>query len=210
MNGIIFDLDGVIVFTDILHYKAWKCVADKLNIPFDEEINHRLRGVSRAESFEIILEKAVSQPTEAEKARFLDEKNSLYCEFLKTLTPDSIEDSTRATLRELRKRGYKLAIGSSSRNSATILKYTALTDYFDAVSDGNNITNSKPHPEVFNKAAEYLKLSPNICAVVEDAEAGIDAAKAGGFYAIGIGTAANYSKTDRGIESLTDLLNIFN
>lgn len=208
MKGIIFDLDGVLLSTDELHYRAWKKIADKLGIPFDRKINDRLRGVSREASFEIILEKYDGQLSKAEKEDCCNEKNEYYKELLHTLDENTIAPEVRKTLAELRKMGYRLAVGSSSKNTRTILERTNLTSAFDAISDGNNITRSKPDPEVFVKAAEYLFLRPEECFVVEDAEAGIDAAVAGGFCPVGIGGAAQYAPTKYGISSLTELIEI--
>lgn len=150
-KGIIFDLDGVICHTDKYHYQAWKKLADKLGIYFDEEINNRLRGVSRMESFEIILEKYDGEMTEEEKVRYASEKNDLYRELLKNMTTADLDPQVKETLDALRSRGLLLAIGSSSRNAGFILERLGLSGYFDAVSDGNNISRSKPDPEVFLK-----------------------------------------------------------
>ena len=209
-KGIIFDLDGVICFTDKYHYKAWKELADKLGIYFDEKINDRLRGVSRAESLEIILEKSDKTYTAEEKAGFAEEKNNLYRRLLGGMSPEDISAGVRETLEMLRGKGVKLAIGSSSKNTPLILFKTDTAKYFDAVSDGNNITRSKPDPEVFLKAAQFLNLKPDSCLVVEDAVSGIDAGKAGGFTTAGIGPAGKYKKTDIPLNSLKDLLSLIN
>ncbi|MBO6264125.1 MAG: beta-phosphoglucomutase [Clostridia bacterium] len=206
IKGIIFDLDGVLLFTDKYHYMAWKALADKLNIPFDEKVNDRLRGVSRMDSLEIILSYSDQTFSSAEKEVMAEEKNGLYRSFLQKMTPSDVSDETRAVLEKLREMGLKLAIGSSSKNTPLILEKTDLAKYFHAVSDGNNISRSKPDPEVFLKAAAYLNLKPSECIVVEDAEAGIDAGRAGGFTTVGIGCAAQYEKTDRPIKSLAELI----
>ena len=208
MKAIIFDLDGVIVSTDSLHYKAWKQLADSEGIYFDEEINNRLRGVSRMESLEIVLERATTAYTDAEKVAMAEKKNNIYRELLKILTPNDRLEGVTETLEKLRNKGYKLAIGSSSKNTPIILDKIGYGGYFDAISDGNNIKKSKPDPEVFLKAAEYLKLAPSECYVVEDAEAGITAAKAGGFTAIGIGSATQAPNTDYALNTFAELLNI--
>lgn len=205
-QGIIFDLDGVLLSTDEMHYEAWKSVADELGIPFDRTVNNRLRGVSRMESLEIILERSTRSFSHEEKEMLATRKNDRYRTLLKSLTPDAVAPEVRNTLSVLKERGYKLAVGSSSKNTKLILSLTELEHFFDAVSDGTNITRSKPDPEVFLKAAEFIGLKPEDCAVVEDAVAGIDAANAGGFMSIGIGDAAAYEKTDIVIESLQDLL----
>lgn len=208
MKAFIFDLDGVLVFTDKYHYKAWKKLADRLSIYFDETINNRLRGVSRMESLEIILERSEKEYTEEEKAAFAEEKNATYRELLSEMTPSDVTEEVRSTLKTLRERGHKLAIGSSSKNTKFILERVNLTDQFDAISDGTNITRSKPDPEVFLKAAEFLSESPENCIVVEDAYAGIDAAKAAGMTAVGIGDASSYDKADVKIQSFSELLNL--
>lgn len=209
IKGIIFDLDGVIVFTDKLHYKAWKIIADRLGIYFDEKVNNRLRGVSRMDSLEIILENYSGEPlSRAEKEKYADEKNEYYRELLLQMTPDDVTDEVRKTLRTLKNKGYRLAVGSSSKNAKLILERVRLMDYFDAVSDGTNITRSKPDPEVFLKAASFLNLSPKECAVVEDADAGIEAAKAGGMTAIAIGNAVQSGNIDIKIGKLEALANL--
>ena len=205
-KAFIFDLDGVLCFTDKYHYEAWKTIADRLSLPFDEKVNDRLRGVSRMESLEIILSLGGKTYTEDEKVKFAEEKNEAYRKLLENMTPSDVADEVRNTLKELHKCGYKLAIGSSSKNTPLILDRCDLKKYFDAVSDGNNITRSKPDPEVFLKAAEYLGLNSGDCYIVEDAEAGIDAGKAGGFVTIGIGCAAVYEKTDIAIQTFKDIL----
>lgn len=210
IKGIIFDLDGVLVFTDHYHYLAWKKMADRIGVYFDETINNRLRGVSRMASLEIILERYNGPVlTSEEKMALAEEKNGHYRELLQQMTADSVTPQVRQTLTELRRRGYKLAIGSSSKNTRTILQRTELLDAFDAISDGTNITHSKPDPEVFLKAAAFLNLPPEQCAVVEDANAGIDAARAGGMLAVGIGEAAKYAKTQQAIGAFEELLGLF-
>jgi beta-phosphoglucomutase len=205
-EGIIFDLDGVIVFTDRFHYLAWKKLADNLGIPFNEKDNDRLRGVSRMESLNIILEKSEKVYSEEEKAVFADEKNQMYRNFLKTMKPSDVSTQTRKVLEELRSKGVLLAVGSSSKNATYIVEQVDIKKYFDTIVDGNEITHSKPNPEVFLKAADKLGLSPKKCAVVEDASAGIEAAKNGGFFAIGIGSALKTTDCDKKIDFLSDLL----
>lgn len=208
MKGIIFDLDGVLVHTDEFHYKAWKKLADELGIPFTREMNERLKGVSRMDSLSHILGHSEKSFTDAEKELLADRKNEYYKSFLTSLSEKDVADDTRRTLAELRDRGYSLAVGSSSKNTRMILRQTKLEGCFDAVSDGNNIRNGKPDPEVFLKAAEFISLSPALCAVVEDASSGILAAKRGGFAAIGIAGAKTDPNTDYAIDKLSDLLEL--
>ena len=143
-----------------------------------------------------------------QKLQFAEEKNAIYRGFLDKMTPSDISEEVRQTLVSLKKQGIKLAVGSSSKNTPLILEKTNSAQYFDAVSDGNNITRSKPDPEVFLKAADFLGLEPCDCLVVEDAFSGIDAGKAGGFRTAGIGPASGYKKTDYRIKTFSDLLKI--
>ena len=209
IKGLIFDLDGVLVFTDKFHYQAWKTMSDELGVYFDETINHRLRGVSRMDSLEIILERYEGPDLSLrEKEKLAEKKNEIYRTLLESMTPDDVTKEVRDTLTKLREKGYKLAIGSSSKNAKFILEKVELKDAFDAISDGNNITKSKPDPEVFLKAAEYLGLPPKACMVVEDAEAGIEAAKKGGMYAAGIGEAAKSINADESLKTFSELVDI--
>lgn len=207
-TAVIFDLDGVICSTDQYHYLAWKEIADNEGIYFDEEINNRLRGVSRMESLEIILERASRTYTEEEKNAMAEKKNDSYRKLLEQMTPADLPEDAAKTLKSLKAKGIKTAIGSSSKNTPVILNQLGLNDAFDAVSDGNNITKSKPDPEVFRKAAEMLQEAPANCLVVEDARAGVAAAKAGGFDCAGIGEASEDADTVYPIQKISDLLKI--
>ena len=208
-RGVIFDLDGVICFTDRFHYRAWKTVADRLGVYFDETINDRLRGVSRMESLEIILERSERRLTQEEKEAVAAEKNEIYRGLLAQMSPADLSDEVKSTLDALRAGGLLLAIGSSSKNTRYILERIGLGDYFDAVSDGTNITRSKPDPEVFLKAAEYLGLPPADCLVVEDARSGIMAAKAAGMDSAALGgDAAPSGLATWVLDSFSDLIGI--
>lgn len=208
-KAIIFDLDGVICHTDHYHYLAWKQLADRLEIEFNETINNRLRGVSRMKSLEIILEKWKGEPfSEEEKSKLAEEKNEVYKELLQQMSTMDLSDEVKETLEHLRRRGLLLAIGSSSKNTRIILGQIGLSDFFDAISDGNNITRSKPDPEVFLKAAEYLKMEPSDCLVIEDAKAGIDAAKAVGMDSAALGDAFGYSNATYDLFTFSKLIQI--
>lgn len=186
IKAVIFDLDGVIVSTDDCHYHAWKKMADEEGIYFDMEINNRLRGVSRMASLDIVLEMANREYSEDEKQALAEKKNNYYKKLICELTPNDILPGAMETLEELKKNGIKIAIGSSSKNTPIILKQIGLDTYFDAISDGNNITHSKPDPEVFLKAAEMLGISPEHCMIVEDADAGIEAGKRAGMKTLSV------------------------
>ena len=204
IKGVIFDLDGVIVTTDNCHYLAWKRMADEEGIEFNRDINERLRGVSRMDSLQIILERAHQTYTEAEKQAMAERKNAVYVELIGKLTPADILPGALAVLSTLRKRGIKIAIGSSSRNTPLILKQIGLEQAFDAVADGNHIHHSKPDPEVFLLAASLLELAPSDCLVVEDADAGVEAALAGGMKVLGVGAAAHNTHATYRAASLED------
>ena len=211
IKGIIFDLDGVLLSTDRFHFLAWKKLADRLGINFTEKDNERLRGVSRMESLEIVLSLAVEplNISEDEKVALATEKNNDYRFYLNQLTPDDIAPEVRTTLKALREKGYKLAIGSSSKNTKFILEKTELTDCFDAIADGNDIVNSKPDPEVFLKAASFIGLEPTACAVIEDAEAGLTAANSGNFLAIGYSSACYSPLASINLTSFSMLCDLF-
>lgn len=204
-KAVIFDLDGVICHTDKYHYMAWKQVADEIGIYFDEAVNNRLRGVSRMESFEIILERYDGVMSGEDKIQYTTKKNEIYKELLKNMSPADLSDEVKETLDVLRGKGLKLAIGSSSKNAKFILGQLGLGDYFDAVSDGNNITHSKPDPEVFIKAAGFLGKSAGDCLVVEDAKAGLEAAAAGGMECAAIGDAVSCGLATWNLEVFSDL-----
>ena len=210
IKGLIFDLDGVLLSTDHYHYLAWKKLADRLGIPFTEKDNERLRGVSRMESLEIVLSKKDALCfTEEEKVALATEKNDCYRDYLQQLTDNDVTEEVRSTLKELRNRGYLLAVGSSSKNARFILEKTSMTSYFDAIADGSDIVRSKPDPEVFEKAAQFLGLEASYCAVVEDAEAGLEAAVRAGMLAIGYAGARDSDLKVIGLEKFSDLLKIF-
>ena len=203
-KGIIFDLDGVLCHTDHYHYLAWKRLADRLGIPFNEQDNNRLRGVSRMESLEIILEKSSQTYTEEQKVAFAEEKNEEYRELLQQMKPEDITQEVRETLTLLKKQ-FLLAVGSSSKNTQLILEKTNMKQYFDAIADGNDIKKSKPDPEVFLIAAARIHLNPAECLVVEDAKAGVEAAVNGGFDCAGIGDASQDKRVALALKSFDNL-----
>ena len=205
-QGVIFDLDGVICTTDEFHYLAWKALADKEGIPFDRETNNLLRGVSRMASLEIILRKASRSYADEEKTALAAYKNDLYRDYLKQITPSDLDPDVLRTLQTLKDKGVRIAIGSSSKNTKTILRNLGIIEQFDAIADGNDIQRSKPDPEVFLVAANKLGLEPASCVVVEDAFAGIEAAKRGGFAAAAIGDAVKDPEADYVLSVLSDIL----
>lgn len=208
IKAVIFDLDGVIVSTDECHYLAWKKMADGQGIYFDRTINNRLRGVSRMESLEIVLEKAEKSYTDDEKKALAEEKNNYYKEFIKTLTSGNILPGVMRNLEALKANGIKIAIGSSSKNTPVILENLGLKGYFDAVSDGNNIKNSKPDPEVFLMAADMLGIPYENCMIVEDADSGIVAGKAAGMKTLSVNGAkgADFFFKDLSEDDILDII----
>lgn len=206
--GVIFDLDGVLVRTDRYHFLAWKTIAEQLGIPFDARDNDRLRGVGRMESLEILLERYEGDLPPSEREELAEKKNGIYRRYLEQLTPSDLTDGARQTIETLRARGYRLAVGSSSKNARLILERTGVCDAWDAIVDGTAIHRGKPDPEVFMIAAKRLNLEPCRCAVVEDASSGITAAKLCGMTAIGMGPAAKDLRADLRIGTLSDLLDV--
>lgn len=203
IKAVIFDLDGVILSTDNFHYLAWKQLAERKGIYFDREINERLRGVSRMESLQIILERAEKEYSDESKNAMAEFKNDIYRESLNDLTPDDLFPGVLEFIHFLQDKGIKIAIGSSSKNTQFILKQVGLLKTFEgAISDGTNIIKSKPDPEVFLQAAEMVGVKPEECLVIEDADAGIEAAKAAGMIAMGMGYASKHKLNDYSVEDI--------
>ncbi len=205
-KAIIFDLDGVVVSTDECHFLAWKKLADEEGIYFDREINMRLRGVSRMQSLEILLEKANKTYSDDEKTEMAARKNGYYVEMIKKLGPAAILPGAVEFCKKKRAEGCLLGIGSSSRNTKLILEQVGLADFFDAVADGNDIKNSKPDPEVFLCAAKRLGVAPSEALVVEDADSGVQAGLSGGMDVLAVGTAKDNPKATYHAESLAEML----
>lgn len=208
-RAVLFDLDGVLCHTDRFHYQAWREIADSLGIPFDERSNDRLRGVSRMESLAIILQGYSGHPlSPADKEVLADKKNRLYRARLETMRPDDLTPEVDHLLTWLVDNRIQTAVASSSRNAMLILERLGIRDRFDAIVDGNQIDRSKPDPEVFLKAAERLGLPPAHCLVVEDAGAGVEAARSGGFDCAGIGDVASAAGVTYPIQALPELIEI--
>lgn len=204
-RGLIFDLDGVLCSTDEYHYQAWKALADRLGIPFDRARNDMLRGVSRMDSLNIVLATGGKNWTPEEKERLAEEKNRLYRERLSHMTPKDLSPEVRETLLTVRKLGLKMAVGSSSKNAGYILERLGMPEFFDVVVDGNQLSKSKPDPEVFLKAAMKMGLSPGECLVTEDAHAGVEAARRGGFDCAAMGAARNDSRATFWLDHFSEI-----
>ena len=191
-QAVIFDLDGVVVSTDEYHFQGWKHLAEDEGIPFTREDNERCRGVSRMGSLEVVLEKAERTYSPEEKEEMAARKNAYYVELLQTVGPADILPGALEFINVLKAQGIPVAIGSSSRNAPVILERIGLNKAFNAVADGNDVARSKPDPEVFLKAAEKLGVAPEYCLVVEDAAAGVEAARAAGMKCLAVGSAASH------------------
>ncbi len=203
IRAFIFDLDGVITDTAEFHFLAWKQLADEEDISFTREDNEQLRGVSRRESLNRMLK---GRPIEEATAQaWMERKNIYYKKLLHQITPEHALPGVPAFLTAARSAGLKLGLGSASKNAAEVLERLELTRAFDAVGDGYSVVNSKPAPDLFVWVAGALGVPPNEAVVFEDAEAGIDAALAGGFWSVGIGTSTigHAHMTAPGVGSLT-------
>ena len=211
-KACLFDLDGVLVDTAIYHFQAWKMLGENFNYQLTEEQNEQLKGVSRVESLNRILNWASYTATEEQKEIWLKEKNDNYLQLITHMNPSEILPGVVDFLGQIKADGYKIALGSASKNAEIILEKTHLTPWFDVIIDGNKVSKSKPDPEVFLKGAEGLGLLPSECIVFEDAQAGVEAAIAGGMKVIGIGEASVLGDANKvipnfvGIKS-ADLLN---
>ena len=202
IKACLFDLDGVIVDTAKYHYIAWKELANEMGFDFTIEDNERLKGVSRMTSLDILLSIGNVEKSEEEKLELATKKNENYLSYILKMGPEEILPGTKEFLEKLKKEGIKIALGSASKNAMTILDRLELTTYFDAIIDGTKVSNAKPDPEVFLKGAEALQVNPDECVVFEDAEAGVEAAIAGGMKCIGIGSEEILGKADFVVDGL--------
>ncbi len=189
ISACLFDLDGVIVDTAKYHYLAWRRLANSLGFDFSEAQNEQLKGVSRMQSLRIILEMGGLQRSESELDKLAAQKNEWYLAYVDEMTPDEILPGVVSFLEDLQQSGIRIGLGSASKNARRILDHIGLTHFFDTIIDGNQTTRGKPDPQVFLLGAQALGVDPNHCVVFEDAPKGVEAALAGGFYAIGIGSA---------------------
>jgi beta-phosphoglucomutase len=203
IKAVIFDLDGVITDTSEYHYRAWKRLSDEEGIPFTRNDNENLRGVSRGECLKILLKG--KQVSDEQFQEMMDRKNGYYVELLGKMTSENILSGAKELVLELKKRGIKTAIASASKNARTVLQGTGIEGLFDVIVDGYSIKNTKPAPDIFLFAAKELGIKPEDCAVVEDAEAGIEAALAGNMIPIGIGPKERVGKAHFRFEKIGDI-----
>lgn len=186
-KAFIFDLDGVIVDTAKYHFLAWQKISDELGIEFTPEHNEQLKGVSRVRSLDIILQLGKINASQTDKDRWLQQKNEDYLRYIENMTDSEILNGVVHVLSYLRSKNQKIALGSASKNARPILDRVNISPFFDAIVDGNDVTNAKPDPEVFLNAARQLGSTPEDCIVFEDSVAGIQAANIGGMTSVGIG-----------------------
>jgi len=203
--GCLFDMDGVIVDTAKHHYVAWKSLADELAIPFTEIENESLKGLSRLDSLECILRSGNLEVSSNTKIELMEKKNQLYLQIIGSMGPDDILPGVKDLILELRDKGIGICLGSSSKNASSILKTIGILDLFDGIIDGNNLTLSKPDPEVFIKGSKILGLTPSSCIVFEDADSGIDAALSGGFFALGVGKEGSLKSAHANVPDLAHM-----
>lgn len=204
-KACIFDLDGVIVDTVPAHFTAWKAMADELSIPFTEDDNEHLKGVSRVDSMKRILALGNLERTDEEILDYTQRKNEIYSEIISEMTPSDILPGVLDFIDLLKKNNIAIAIGSSSKNTPTILKAVALDKVFGVIVDGNQVTHSKPDPEVFLTGADRLGVPPEECLVLEDAISGVEAARRGGMKCIGIGDAKVLGAADAVVSDMTKI-----
>jgi beta-phosphoglucomutase len=196
LQACIFDLDGVVVDTAKYHYLAWKRLANEFGADFGETENEKLKGVSRVQSLELILQWAGITLTDAEKTQAAQRKNDWYIEFVNRMQPDEILPGIVPLLNELKSNQIKIALGSASKNAILCLQKINLLSFFDVIVDGNAVSTAKPNPEVFLTAAAQLQVIPQHAIVFEDAQVGIEAAVKGGFFTVGVGSADVLSDAD--------------
>jgi beta-phosphoglucomutase len=196
INACIFDLDGVIVDTARYHFLAWKKLADELGVNFTEADNERLKGVSRLRSMEILMELGNIQLSQQDKERLANKKNDWFVEYVERMVPDEIFPGVKQLIVQLKGRGVKVGLASSSKNASRVLQLLRIGDLFDTMVDGTMIVHSKPDPEIFILAASRLQVPPSACLVFEDAEAGVEAALAAGMRCVGIGSPEQLGKAN--------------
>lgn len=205
MIGVIFDLDGVLVDTAEYHYRAWQALADRIGVPFDRQANEALRGVDREHSLLLLLGEYAGRFSDAEKAAFCAEKNADYVRLIETVSPVDLLPGARELLLALRAARIPAAVASSSKNARPVVARLEIGDLVEAIVDGTQVAQAKPDPELFLIAAARIGVMPAHCVVVEDAEAGVRAALAGGMTAIGIGDPARVGAAQRVCTSVAEI-----
>lgn len=204
-KAFIFDLDGVIVDTAKYHFLAWQKIAGRLGIDFTHEHNEQLKGVSRVRSLDIILGLGNVSATQEDKDRWLIEKNEDYLSYIINMKEDEILEGVVPVLQYLKDNNQLVALGSASKNARPILEKVGILEYFDAIVDGNDVSNAKPDPEVFLRAAQLLGKPAEGAIVFEDSVAGIQAANIAGMVSIGIGDAQILNEAKYNFRDFTEI-----
>ncbi len=203
-RAFIFDLDGVITDTAHLHFVAWQRLAQSQGLSFDETFNEKLKGVSRMDSLELILAQSSRSYTQEQKLALANNKNDFYVGLIDGITPADLLPGALDTLKRVREAGCFVGLASASKNALSVLGRLGITNMFDHVVDANTVVHGKPHPEVFLRAASALNCQPADCIGVEDAIAGVQAIKAAGMYAIGVGSPTELHEADHVLPNLKD------
>lgn len=204
IRACIFDLDGVIVDTAHYHFLAWKRLASELGFELTPNHNERLKGVSRMQSLDIVLELGGVTASEYDKERMANKKNAWFNDYVERMMPEEIFPGVKQLIRDLKKSGIKVGLASSSKNAKTVIQLLHIQDEFDAIVDGTMIKHSKPHPEIFLLTAQKLGVSPEECVVFEDAEAGVEAALAAGMKCVGIGNEEQLNRAHEVVAKTAD------
>lgn len=204
-KGFIFDLDGVIVDTAKFHFLAWRKLGEHFNFQLTEAQNEKLKGVSRVDSLNKILNWAGVEISQEEFDQFASSKNENYLTYVAQMTPADILPGVKHTIEKLRAANYPIALGSASKNAPGILQKVGLFELFDVIIDGNSVSKAKPDPEVFLQAANQLAVAPKDCVVFEDAHAGITAANNAGMTSIALGDAEILNHADYVFNTFTEI-----
>ena len=204
ISACIFDLDGVIVDTAHYHFLAWRRLARELGYDLTPADNENLKGVSRMKSLEIVLQLGGVTATDHEKDLMANKKNAWFNDYVERMMPEEIFPGVKQLIRDLKKEGIKVGLASSSKNAKTVIQLLRIQNEFDAIVDGTMIVHSKPHPEIFLRAADKLGVDPEECLVFEDAEAGVEAALAAGMKCVGVGNARQLGKAHEIVAKTAD------
>ena len=205
IKACIFDLDGVLVDTAKYHFEAWKRLADELGITITAEDNEKLKGVGRLESLDIILSMGGIHLDETKRVELAEKKNAWFVDYVNEMKAEEIFPGVLKLLTDLKKNNFRIALASSSKNAMTVIGKLGIKSWFEVIVDGNMIKNSKPDPEIFLTAAKKLGVQPEECVVIEDAEAGVEAAKRAGMKCVGIGNLSQLHQADKVVNQTGEL-----
>lgn len=207
-KAFIFDLDGVITDTAEFHFLAWQKLAQELGVSMDRQFNEQLKGISRMESLERILELTPSSRSLSyeERLRLANQKNDHYLEFIDLINPDYILPGIESLLKKIKAQHIKIALGSASKNALKVLEKLLLTNYFDYVVDATKVTKGKPNPETFTTAADFLNILYSECIGLEDAAVGVEAINKANMFSVGVGALEHLSHADYLVGNTSELI----